>query len=361
MKKYFTGLFFLGVISLNAVSLDDIIDSVIGGLDKKFDNLFSNSLSAIETCYGVKIDYNTDFDLCKIASAIDKIRFDSCSIIGGDGGREIGISGASAFCKAQLRKFSNYASKQAGDFAEYSSLNVDDETKQFLAKLPNGQDVKTYLKTWDVNSILSKDSDSNIVTQYLKQRNEDVIALFMDYSKTSEAKTDPSTMTIEDLKAPASLEEYKSGVAESVRNYKKILNDTNPNQMSSLVRSKLQSEGDNQKSAQKIIEDYKKQFDLAKNIEIGQALSASPYKKIAIPTQEYVQTIRRDLRPQAIADIRKQQAYEIAKIAEIEEKWQRKYEITKLLADKEAILAQKFDENSAREEIEKIINQANDI
>ncbi|MCW1537777.1 hypothetical protein OLR75_06420 [Campylobacter jejuni] len=37
----------------------------------------------------------------------------------------------------------------------------------------------------------------------------------------------------------------------------------------------------------------------------------------------------------------------------------KKYEIAKLLADKEVILAQKFDEQGAKAEIDKIIQDAN--
>ncbi|EAI7269837.1 hypothetical protein B0619_07815 [Campylobacter lari] len=360
-NKFIFSLCFIVLLNFNlkAVSLDDVVDDVIGSLDKKFDNIFSDSLSLSETCYGTKFDFNIDLDVCKIASLLDQIKFDSCSLIGGEGGRQVGISGANLFCKAQMRKFSDYASKQASDFADYSSLNIDDESKEFLAKLPNGQDVKTYLRTWDINQITNKNSPDNQVLEYLKQGKQDVVNLFMEYSKTNGAKVDPAQIKIEDLKAPETLEDYKKGITQSVRNYKKILEDTSPNNISSLVRSKIQSGSNNEDLAKKIVEDNKKQFDLAKNIEIGQVLSSSNYEKIAIPTQEYINGIRKDLRPEIIAKIRKQQAYEIAKISEIEEKWQRKYEIAKILADKEIILAQKFDEKSAKEEINKIIENAN--
>lgn len=362
MKKYFLVFSLLAIINLNAVSLDDVVDNVLGKLDKKFDNIFSNSLSLSETCFDTKIDFDTDFDICKIASAIDKLKIDSCSLIGGEGGKQIGLSGANAFCNAKVKKFSDYASKQVSDFAEYASLNADDETKQFLSKLPNGQDMKTYLRTWDINSITNKNSPENQVLEYLKQGNQEVVNLFMDYAKSNGAKTDPSEIKIEDLQAPANLEEYKKGISESVKNYKKILKDTSPSDISSLVRSKIQNRKDNENNedlAKNLVQQNKKQFDLAKNIEIGQALSAKKYEKIAIPTQEYVNGIRRDLRPEMIAKIRKQQAIEIETISQIEEKWQKKYEIAKLLADKEVILAQKFDEQGAKAEIDKIIQNAN--
>ncbi|MCW1538447.1 hypothetical protein OLR75_10420, partial [Campylobacter jejuni] len=59
---------------------------------------FQILLSLSETCFDTKIDFDTDFDICKIASAIDKLKIDSCSLIGGKGGKQIGLSGANAFC-----------------------------------------------------------------------------------------------------------------------------------------------------------------------------------------------------------------------------------------------------------------------
>lgn len=85
-------------------------------------------------------------------------------------------------------------------------------------------------------------------------------------------------------------------------------------------------------------------------------MATSDYKKIAIPTQDYVKLLRKDLQPGAIAQIRRQQAQEVALISQIEEKWERKYNLAKLLIDKEVILSQTFDEKKAREEANRIVN-----
>ncbi|WP_161594695.1 hypothetical protein [Helicobacter sp. MIT 11-5569] len=47
---------------------------------------------------------------------------------------------------------------------------------------------------------------------------------------------------------------------------------------------------------------------------------------------------------------------EIELISNIEYKYQRKYELAKLIADKEIILAQEFDEDSAKAEIDNLVN-----
>lgn len=62
------------------------------------------------------------------------------------------------------------------------------------------------------------------------------------------------------------------------------------------------------------------------------------------------------MQPGAIAQIRRQQAQEVALISQIEEKWERKYNLAKLLIDKEVILSQTFDEKKAREEVNRIVN-----
>lgn len=347
-------------LNANAVSLDSVLDNVLGSLDKKFNNLFSSSLSAIETChFKGNFDINTDFDVCKIASKLDNLKFDACKLIGGQGGQQIGISGAQSFCNAKAKKFEDYVSKQSSDFVEYQALNIDEANKasEFAGKLPSGQDVKSYLKTWDINSIFK--DDNSLASSYLMQGNNEVVALIMDYSKSAGAKTNPSQIKVEDIKAPANLENYQSSINESIRNYKKILQDTSLNNISSLVRSKLSGNINDAKSAQNIVSENKKAFDLAKSAELGQALSTSGHKKFAIPTQEYVDNLRSDLRLKAVAGIRKQQAEEIAIIANIEDKWARKYELAKLLADKEVILAQQFDAKSAQDEIDKIVANAN--
>lgn len=57
------------------------------------------------------------------------------------------------------------------------------------------------------------------------------------------------------------------------------------------------------------------------------------------------------MQPGAIAQIRRQQAQEVALISQIEEKWERKYNLAKLLIDKEVILSQTFDEKKREKKL----------
>lgn len=151
------------------------------------------------------------------------------------------------------------------------------------------------------------------------------------------------------------MNDYRKGIDESIKNNREIYKTANPSQSAALARAKLNNneKADISDLANKIKSDY----DNAKIAEIGNVLSTSDYKKIAVPTQEYVKLLRKDLQPSAIAQIRKQQAKEIAIVSQIEEKWERKYNIAKLLMDKEKIMTQKFDEEAAKKEIDQTANK----
>ena len=168
------------------------------------------------------------------------------------------------------------------------------------------------------------------------------------------AKTDIKSINMEDIKAPSSMNDYRKGIDDGIKNYRTIIKNANPSQSASLARAKLSK--NNKEDMKKLSNQLKSDYNNAKIAEIGNALATSDYKKIAIPTQDYVKLLRKDLQPGAIAQIRRQQAQEVALISQIEEKWERKYNLAKLLIDKEVILSQTFDEKKAREEVNRIVN-----
>ncbi len=134
--------------------------------------------------------------------------------------------------------------------------------------------------------------------------------------------------------------------------HKALIRTASPSSTSASARSLFSS--DSSASTTTLLQNTKAEYDQAKIAELGRLLAISDYKKIAIPTQEYVELLRPDVRLQAIAQIQKQQAYEVAVAAQVEEKWNRKYTIAQLLIDKEQILAQEFDEDSAQSEVDSI-------
>ncbi|MBX7491246.1 hypothetical protein [Helicobacter turcicus] len=357
-------------LNLNAISLDDMLnkgkDEVLGGIKNKvFENLdahykkiFEEGLSLTQSCFDLSSDINlNDVDFCAIADKLDNLKINACSIIGGSGSKNISVSGARKLCLDKAREFEDYASKRAIDVIENSILNTSKDKDSFSAKLPNGKSLSEFYKNWEVSSILKDPSPTNIVGNYLKGGDLEVVALFMEYARSAKGDKDINAFKIEDLKAPKSIEEYKKGIKENIETQRKLIESTNINNVGSLVKSKL-NQSNNTKEAKEVVEKLKQEFDLAKNSEISYKLANANYKKIPIPTQEYIESFRIDTRPKLIAQIRKQQAFESAIIAEIEEKWNRKYELAKLIADKEMIMAQEFDRESAKAEIEKIVANA---
>ncbi|QKG30263.1 hypothetical protein [Campylobacter sp. RM16187] len=349
-------------LNLNAFNLDDITNKAIGSafssLDKQFNGLLKQGTNLVNQCYDTSsFRFNTNLDICELASEIDKLNVNVCSLIGGSGTKKVGITGAKYLCNSKAREFSDYASKQAGDFAEWKILD-EEESNELKASLPSGQKVKEYFGNWDISNVLK--TDKGIVSSYLKDGNMKAVGVIMEYAKTSGANTDLTKIKIEDIKAPANLEAYNKGVSESVKTYKSAIKEANPNQVSNSVKATLSeaSQSELSKKANEHVSKAKSNFDVAKQIEISNALAISNHKEIAIPTDEYVQTMRKDLRPLLVAQIRKQQAIETSIISAIEEKYANKYEIAKLLADKEVIMALQFDEASAKAEIDQIANSA---
>ncbi len=342
---------------VNAASVDDFLggikDSILGKLDEQFDGLFKEGLGFLEACYGTETDINFDnTDFCSIADEVDKLKLNVCGLFGGSGNKNLGITGAKDFARIRQRNLQNMKAKKAVEALEYASL--DTENNDLSAKLPNGKTLSQFYKTWDIHSVLNSDSTNNVVKNYLLNGNTEAVNMFMEASKY--LNKDVSQLTIEDLEAPATLEDYKKGVDDNVKSYKNLIKSTNSSNASSLINAKIEAGEVANESSKEVTKTLKKEFDLAKNAEISMSLANSSYKKIPIPTQEYVLSLRKDLQPEAIAQIRKQQAFESAKIVEIEEKWNKKYELAKLIAEKEVIMAQKFDEASAKSEIDNLVN-----
>ena len=200
----------------------------------------------------------------------------------------------------------------------------------------------------------------NTISSYLTNGNMIAINTIMDYAKSSGAKTDINKIQIEDIKAPQTLEKYDEGIINSVIQYQSALREISAKKLSGEISKELSSSSPNNyaKVTSEYLEKQKVNFDIAKNIEISNVLANSDYKKISIPTDQYVQTMRSDLRPVLVGQIRKQQAYEVSVVSAIEEKYQKKFDIATLLADKEIIMAQSFDEESAKAQIEQIANSS---
>ena len=337
-------------------ALGGVLDSALGKLDSQFSNIFSNSLNFINACYETDLKLDIDLgidttDVCAMASKLDEIKVNVCSLVGGSGTMNKGLSGFQSLCEAKQKEFKDYVSRQANNFAEWATLQNGEKTIDYNAKFASGLSVAEFDSKWDINNLLKKDST---ISKMLKDGKMKEIEMFMDYTKSYGAKKDIESINMEDIKAPSSMNDYRRGIDDGIKNNRTIIKNANPSQSASLARAKLSK--NNKEDMQKLSNQLKSDYNNAKIAEIGNALATSDYKKIAIPTQDYVKLLRKDLQPGAIAQIRRQQAQEVSLISQIEEKWERKYNLAKLLIDKEVILSQKFDETEARKEVNRIVN-----
>lgn len=352
-KRILVGVMASTLCFQNAIGANigsSVLDGVLGQLDSNFANIFQKGLRFTKRCFGTSFTFPNTDDPCALASELDSLRLNVCSAFGGN--VNVGVNGFRSMCNAMKKDFTNYVSQQAVSFAEYAMLQNKDTTDNFKAKLGNGMELTQYLKVWDIKNILKDKSATNITANALRDGNMTNVALYMNYAKTAGAKTDPNKIKIEDIKAPADLNAYHKGIDESVKSYRKTFENASPNAHAIEVKAKLQQNSNYDPN--EYLEKIKTHYDGAKIAEIGMTFSNSDYKKIAIPTQEYVDLLRNDLKPSAIIQIQKQQAYEVATITNIERKWTRKYDIATLLIEKEQILAQKFDSVSARAEVNKV-------
>lgn len=357
----------VGVCCLGSLNYAQAID--IGGLfDDIWNTLDKGTNGLVGVCY--EPDFNAgSFDACSILDAVGNLEVDVCNLAPPVPGftkksKEIGLSGLKAFCDAKQRQFEDAVSKTASDVAEHTFENgkISDKTT-----LPNGQRVKDYLKNWNVSTIARKMGTDSAIKSALSSGNQKVLALIQEYGKTAGAKSIES-VTISDIKAPADMVAYKEQVAELASAYFGNANQTSSSSISSVIAAGVadKSPDDAQEYAKNYLNEKKKQFELAKASEIGQRISLERASNhLAIPTQEYVELQRKDIQLEMIADIKKQQLKEAQIIAEVSEKWDRKQAIAEIIADKEVIMSQEFEEDKEKNlleaEIEEITNKATDL
>lgn len=374
MKKIITSIVVTASLTTHSFSigLDSVIDSVVGSLGgliknnldyywKEFDKFSSGTVGM---CYTPSLPTGSG-DICNIINDISRLNFNVCSIAPNIPGMQkqtqnIGLHGLRQLCQNQTREFKDIASSTVQEFSE----DIFGENPKDV-KLPNGKSVEDHFRSWNINNIVMKDkTDDNLVKKYILNNDNAMVQLIMDYSTTKEAiNKDPSDIKIDDIaKAPSDIKSYKQGIYDLSKTLSDNANDTSAYSIGSAVKLKVNNANGDPKVAQDHLNDIQRQYNIAKNIEISNALRlAREDSDIPIPTQEYVNILREDLKPKAVAQIRKQQLRDAQIVREINEKWDKKIIINKLIADKEVIMSLEFDENQAKAKIDSIVNSVNII
>ena len=347
--------------SASAFSLNNPLKALWGEIDKG-----TNGLASV--CYTPSFDMGS-LDPCSLLDKISKLELDVCKLAPPLPGfkkkeKTIGLSGIQAFCRAKARQFESVVSKTASDVAENTFENGKISE---IGKLPNGDRVVDYMKKWDLGQVLKKTGAENAVYQAVINGKNKAVEVLQEYAKTSGAKS-IEDIKVEDIKVAGDMLEYKNQVVELAASFFDNVQQTSTAAISSILSGKIA--GKDPDEAQTLVKDYmaekKMQFRTAKANEIGHKISlARDASYIPIPTQEYVDTLRYDLKLEAIADIRKQQMEEAQIMAEVSEKWDRREALADIIADKEIIMAQEFDEEAEKnildQQITELTNKAKDM
>lgn len=374
MKKIITSIAITASLTTHSFSIG--LDSVINGVAGSIGGLIKNNLDyywkefdkfssgTVGMCYAPSLPTGSG-DICNIINDISRLNFDVCSIAPDIPGMQkqtqnVGLHGLRQLCQNQTREFKDIASSTVQEFSE----DIFGENPKNVT-LPNGKSVEDHFRSWNINNIVMKDkTDDNLVKKYILNNDNAMVQLIMDYSTTKEAiNKDPSDIKIDDIaKAPSDIKSYKQGIYDLSKTLSDNANDTSAYSIGSAVKLKVNNANGDPKVAQDHLNDIQRQYNIAKNIEISNALRlAREDSDIPIPTQEYVNILREDLKPKAVAQIRKQQLRDAQIVREINEKWDKKIIINKLIADKEVIMSLEFDENQAKAKIDSIVNSVNII
>ena len=369
----------LGTTNAHAFGLDDltgniggVVDSLTGGsLSNIINNIWKKTDSSTgqiaSVCYqpSVKFDRN---DTCGFINNLSSLETNICDFAPPIPGMKkkdtkVALSGLKSLCNAQRQKFSNIVSTTANNYAEHlieeSGLSDENTT------LPNGKKVKDYLRRWNVNDIIKDKSGTNVARTYFMNKDQKSLKLLMDYDKSIHSNGNSvNAMTTDEIQAPADLESYRDDRQELARTLFNNTKETSATAVSALAKLSISGGANGQKlqgqeaqnKALEIVQNKKEQIEYAKANEIGHALNihAAKNNSLAIPTQEMVSLLRKDLQHQAIAQIRQQQMEEATIIANISEKWDRRAAIAELMVDKEVIMNEEFDEEAAQQAIDQI-------
>lgn len=333
--------------------LTQVAGSFISSLDKQFGGLISSGLSWAEACFDINTQMKT-FNPC------DALKWDT-GVSFCKGKADFNFGGFEKLCNAKSAEFSNYLSTQAVALVDYAFRDVE-------VAYPSGGFPTKVQGNIDVNKIFSDKKATNTAANLLKDGKMKELNLIFEFLKTKDAERlgieKPNQVKIEHLGVAKNMETYYSDRKKTLNSQADAFKFATPTEIAAVAKQTLyQKQEKNNKLLAPTTNDtgittlmLERNFQAAIAAETDNVMRQSDYKKIAIPTQEYVNRLTPDLRLTAIAQIHKQTAFEVETIGKIDYKWNRKKAQAKLLIDKEVIMAQKFDSDTATREIEQIAN-----
>ena len=348
-------------------ALNGLINSGLSGLISSSFNQIDNATgNLVGQCYTPA--GSGDFDICSIVNQVGNINDNICGLLPSVPGfvkksKSIGLrdeisdvkNSISSYCSSKQKEFKDVlASTQA------EMLDVLNEKIKKNQKLPNGMGVDEFNEKWsDIKTIISENKPSLFMTA-IQTNNQDVLKLMRDNDrfKKSENINDIKMADFGVAKNITEYNELRQNLANQSSNNKFVTLPSNisSNVAVSLKNAKVKGSAA-QRKAQEITGKQKEFIEVAKASEISLALDVNRQKgDYALPIEEMVKIARIDKQPQIIAEMRDQQKREAYLIASINERWDKREALIDLLATKEVILNEPFDEASAKSEIESIVS-----
>ena len=348
-------------------TLNGFINSGLSGLISSSFNQIDNATgNLVGQCYTPA--GSGDFDICSIVNQVGNINDNICGLLPSVPGfvkksKSIGLrdeisdvkNSISSYCSSKQKEFKDVlASTQA------EMLDVLNEKIKKNQKLPNGMGVDEFNEKWsDIKTIISENKPSLFMTA-IQTNNQDVLKLMRDNDrfKKSENINDIKMTDFGVAKNITEYNELRQNLANQSSNNKFVTLPSNisSNVAVSLKNAKVKGSAA-QRKAQEITGKQKEFIEVAKASEISLALDVNRQKgDYALPIEEMVKIARIDKQPQIIAEMRDQQKREAYLIASINERWDKREALIDLLATKEVILNEPFDEASAKSEIESIVS-----
>ena len=348
-------------------TLNGFINSGLSGLISSSFNQIDNATgNLVGQCYAPA--GSGDFDICSIVNQVGNINDNICGLLPSVPGfvkksKSIGLrdeisdvkNSISSYCSSKQKEFKDVlASTQA------EMLDILNEKIKKNQKLPNGMGVDEFNEKWsDIKTVISENKPSLFMTA-IQTNNQDVLKLMRDNDrfKKSENINDIKMTDFGVAKNITEYNELRQNLANQSSNNKFVTLPSNisSNVAVSLKNAKVKGSAA-QRKAQEITSKQKEFIEVAKASEISLALDVNRQKgDYALPIEEMVKIARIDKQPQIIAEMRDQQKREAYLIALINERWDKREALIDLLATKEVILNEPFDEASAKSEIESIVS-----
>ena len=254
---------------------------------------------------------------------------------------------------AALKEYCNGKVDKANSVISDADIYTGDNTKD--GTYPNGKTRDTYYQdVANVDDIVKKDSLASTV---FKSNDQETMRYLVEVGKAMDIDS-ITDIKIDDLKAPKDMNDYikqRDALAASVTNDIEMVAPTN---VAASVKSKIQGKQGAAAAQAAALEVGKLQemIEAGKSKRIGLMLDL--YRKkddLALPTEEMLKYIRKDLRPKYIAKIRMQQKRDAAIVSYINQIDDYRKTLVELTAKKEVILNEKFDEAAAQARIDDLI------